>query len=380
MPLEQLLEATNASLKSRGIRLVVEQRKDSLCLRGTWTDLLGEKKRRRLPLGIAASPAGVTQADAAAVAAWTAIGSGEDPAITLVTDEETERGDGLDRSTVTEVVDRFRQDFWSTRAKTAAAQRTWDRINNELKRLPDHSRLTIDLLEATAVAKTEPDSRSRLECCKVFKRLGTFAGLPELKRLDRLRGTYEPEERELPNDEQLIAFLDQVRPTKWGWVMCAAATFGQRPGEVPSLLLNDDSKTASSITLKRHNRKPTMRTCFALPSEWIKRWNLHDVDIPGDVRWIKPESYSSDEGRRWVQAWRQGLRGKQVQAAIEEHLGGSFDNVALRHCWAVRSISSGLPVSLCAKAMGHTATVHEQQYHRWLQATTLQDALSRLDV
>lgn len=280
---------------------------------------------------------------------------------------------------MSDVVVRFEKDFWDTRTKTAASQRTWERIRNELQRLPEHAWLTIELLEATATTKTEPNSRSRLECCKVFKRLGTFAELSDLKRLDRLRGAYEPEERDLPSDEQLITFLDEIRPTKWGWVMAAAATYGCRPGEVPSLVLNND-QTASAITLKRHNRKPTLRTCFALPSTWIDRWHLGDVDIPGGVRWTRPDDYSSDEGRRWVQSWRQGLRGKKVQASIQEHFAEGFDNVALRHCWAVRSISSGLPVSLCAKAMGHTASVHEKQYHRWLEATTLQDALSRLAV
>lgn len=87
MHLEQLLEATNVSLKSRGIRLLIEHRFDHLCLRGTWTDAIGIKKRRRLPLGIAATPAGVLEADGAAAKAWTAIKSGTDPALTIKTQE-----------------------------------------------------------------------------------------------------------------------------------------------------------------------------------------------------------------------------------------------------------------------------------------------------
>ena len=49
-------EATNANLKCRAVRLVVKQRKNSLCLRGNWNELLAEKKRRRLTIGITASP------------------------------------------------------------------------------------------------------------------------------------------------------------------------------------------------------------------------------------------------------------------------------------------------------------------------------------
>ncbi len=378
MTLDLLITATNASLKARGIRLVVEQRKESLCLRGTWTDGTGIRKRQRLPLGIAATPKGVTEADAAAAKAWVAITAGVDP-INVLTPvvKAGPGGEGPDRSTVAEVVDRFEQDFWSSRARTAAAEQTWQRIRNELQRLPAQAALTIELLEATASAKTEPDTRSRLEACKVYKRLAVFAGIGETTRLDRLRGTYEPEERELPSDEQLIALLDEVRDSKWGWVMCAAATFGVRPAEVPSLELNGDG-TASAITLKRHGRKPTLRTCMALPGDWVERWNLQNVDIPGEARWIRPEHYSSDEGRRWVSAWRHGLRTKKNQALLQEHLTEGFDNVTLRHCWAVRSIKAGLPVSLAAKAMGHAIQVHERQYHRWLQATDLREAMARL--
>ena len=380
MTLDLLITATNASLKARGIRLVVEQRKDSLYLRGTWTNAAGSRKRQRLPLGIAATPKGVTEADAAAVKAWVAIMAGIDPVSVVLPPEDGGSGDdGPDRSTVEQVVDRFEQDFWSTRAKTAAAEQTWQRIRNELQRLPAQAILTIDLLEATATAKTDPDTRSRLESCKVYKRLAVFADIGETTRLDRLRGTYEPEERELPSDEQLVAFLDEVRESKWGWVMCAAATFGVRPAEVPSLVLNSDG-TASAITLKRHGRKPTLRTCMALPSAWVERWDLQNVDIPGEARWVRPEQYSSDEGRRWVSAWRHGLRTKKNQELLQEHLADGFDNVTLRHCWAVRSIKAGLPVSLAAKAMGHAIQVHERQYHRWLQATDLREAMARLGV
>jgi len=380
MILDQLLEATNASLKSRGIRLVVEQRKDSLCLRGTWTDLLGERKRRRLPLGIAATPAGVTQADAAAVEAWAAIGSGEDPAGTLAADEGLLGSGGPERLTVADAVARFQASFWETRSRTPSAEMTWRRMGTELNRLPDKALLTVDLLEAVVIGETEPDSRSRVEACKTFKRMGRLVGMEELDRLDRLKGNYEPAQRELLSDQQLVAFLDEVRDTKWGWTLCAAATFGQRPGEVPSLVIGEDGKTASSITVKRHKRKPAMRTCFALPSAWVERWNLRDVDIPGEFRWTRPEDYDSRSGERFVSTWLSGLRAKKIRAAINDHLGEGYNNQLLRHCWAVRSIKSGLRVSLCAKAMGHTIAIHERQYHRWLQEADLKDALSRLDV
>ena len=79
------------------------------------------------------------------------------------------------------------------------------------------------------------------------------------------------------------------------------ATFGCRTGEVPSLQLHDDG-TASCLTIKTKLSLPEERTCFAYPGEWIERWDLHNVDIPGGVRWLTPQSWDSQSSENWVAA------------------------------------------------------------------------------
>ncbi len=88
------------------------------------------------------------------------------------------------------------------------------------------------------------------------------------------------------------------------------ATFGcSRTGEVPSLQLHDDG-IASCLTIKTKLSLPEDRTCFACPGEWIERWDLHNVDIPGGVRWQSPQSWDAKRSENWVAAWLQGVAGQ----------------------------------------------------------------------
>ena len=87
-------------------------------------------------------------------------------------------------------------DFWKGKdGKPPQSRRTWERLDNELKRLKDYAGadLTIDLLVAVAEKETKAGTRSRLESCKVFKRLGKLAGLKanELEKLDEIKGALE---------------------------------------------------------------------------------------------------------------------------------------------------------------------------------------------
>ena len=107
-------------------------------------------------------------------------------------------------------VDRFAESFWLGRVRTSAAERTWARIDTELRRLPRPALLNTDLLVAIA-STTKAGSRSRLEACKVYKRLARLADLNGLEHLDALRTPYEPAPRELPTDENLRTFLQAVR-------------------------------------------------------------------------------------------------------------------------------------------------------------------------
>jgi hypothetical protein len=255
-------EPVNQALRRRGVRLTVERLKDSLWLRGTLPQPDGTKKRQRVSLGLKATPAGLLEAEGRAVALAAAIASGAYPACGLPWDKGGDEEplpallspvEPVQQQPVAHWVDRFAESFWLGRVRTSAAERTWARIDTELRRLPRSASLSMELLVAVA-STTNPGSRSRLEACKVFKRLANVAGLTALERLDALRTPYEPAPRELPTDAELRMFLEAVREhPRWGWATAALAAYGCRPAEVFSLCPVEDG-TGPPVSAKKSAR------------------------------------------------------------------------------------------------------------------------------
>jgi integrase len=371
--LDAAIAATNASLRTRGIRLAIEQRRSSLCLRGTWTNAAGERRQQRLPLGLAATPSGLVEAEGLAVQVAAAIAKGEAPESLVATRRPQKANAVAPPVTVAAAIAAMERDYWATRARTSTSERSWARLRTELNRLPPGAPLTLELLEATVLRKTEPNSRTRKEACMTYARLGRAVSLQGVDGLARLRGRYEPEPRDLLNDSQILQLVEALRPTSWGWCLAVMATYGVRPGEVPSVVPGDDG-TAQSLTLKRHHRAPAPRTCFALPAAWIERLQLNRVEIPHGARWTRPEEYDSDRAKRWGESFYRAMRTKPVREALADIGADELDLYGLRHAWARRSIEAGLPLTLCAKAMGHSAATHEQAYHRWIAGGDLRAA------
>jgi integrase len=369
------LAPLNRALTERGLRMVVEQRRQALTVRGTFPQLDGSRKRQRIPLDLRAVDASLVSAELRCMQLHTAIETGTYPPAlpwsTLVHAAVSAETAPLSCGAA---VHAFETHYWQSRPRTTAADRTWQRIAAELNRLPQNAPLTLQQLLRTVVT-TRPGTRSRLECCKVFKRLARQQGVSgDLNQLSALQGAYEPATRTIPEDGVLVALLDELRPTKWGWCYAAMAVFGCRPAEVPSLVLHEDG-TAQCLTVKRRNRLPALRTCFALPRAWIERFALDEISIPGETRWLRPADYDSALGKRFVDAWRHSRRASEARAVIEAHLP-EFDLYDLRHRWAIRSIEAGKPLTLCARALGHSAAVHEQTYHRYIQGDDLRRAMA----
>ncbi len=365
----------NNALRERGLRMAVEQRRNALTVRGTFPELGGPPRRRRIALDLPATVVNLVTAELRCLQLHAAIQQGTYPP--LLPWSTTVHADAPSASTPLTcgaAVHAFEIHYWQTHPRTPASERTWDRIALELRRLPSQEPCTLPTLLTIALS-TAPGTRTRLECCKVYKRLAKHQRLEgDLEELSALKGTYEPADRTIPEDATIVALLDALRPTKWGWCYAALATFGCRPAEVPSLVLNTDS-TAQCVTIKRRNRTPVLRTCFALPRSWIERYALDKIEIPGEYRWTRPDQYDSSLSRRFVDAWRHSRRSREIKPIFDELLH-EFDLYDLRHRWAVRSIEAGKPLTLCARAMGHSAAVHESSYHRHIQAEDLRRAMA----
>ena len=369
------LAPLNAALRDRGLRMLVEQRRQALTVRGTFPELDGTRKRKRISLDLSASPGNLVTAELRCLQLHEAITKGTYPGeVPWSTPVHTPAPRSDAPISCGAAIHAFEVHYWQVRPRTPASERTWERIALELRRLPANTPCTLQQLLRTA-ASTPPGTRTRLECCKVFKRLAKQQGIPgNLEELSALKGNYEPADRTIPEDDAILALLEALRHTKWGWCYAALATYGCRPAEVPSLVLHEDG-TADCLTIKRRNRAPAKRTCFALPRAWIARFSLDEITIPGETRWTQPEQYDSALGKKFVDAWRHSRRSQEIGRIIEAHIP-EFDLYDLRHRWAIRSIEGGKRLTLCARAMGHSASVHEQTYHRHIQAADLRAAMA----
>ena len=349
--------------------MALEVVKDGLWLRGTYPLENGSKARKRLSLKLPASDANLIKAEERALELHRLIAEqGYLPAELPWEIAETTKSSAfapLAARPVAAWVGGFEENFWRGRVRTGAAENTWERICGELNRLPQGAEMTVDLLIAVAL-ETAAGSRSRLEACKVYKRLAKFAGLEDLVRFDEIRTPYEPAERELPQDEEIIELVERLRshPT-YGWMTAALATYGCRPAEITSLRPVADG-TAEVLTVKRQGKTPTRRTAIALSPRWPERFDLFSVSRPWDI-W-KPTEYDSLQARRLTQSW---------QAWLKRHAPG-WQLYNLRHAWAVRSIKAELNASLAAKAMGHSLQVHSNTYHRWMVQGDVAAAAARL--
>ncbi len=299
------LDPVTVSLRNRGIKGSLVAVKDRLFWRCTATGPDGARKSRRVPLGLPAHPGQLIEAESRVVSLAAEIGrSGILPnPLPWATEAglPSSAGQAGDRPvTVSEALSLLEADFWQGKVRTGAAERTWDRLKAEVSRLPANATLTMDLLVAVA-SSTVPGSRTRLEACKVFKRLAKLVKLGETERLDAIRTPYEPGQRDLPSDEELAALLLRLDPAhKYSWPTWALVTYGCRPSEVYSLRPADDG-TAKVLTVKRKGKLPIWRTAMALPL--VAQWGARSV--PWDV--TAPAQYDSLEAQRITAAWGKWL-------------------------------------------------------------------------
>ena len=353
----EALQTLNTSLKTRGIRGRVLAVKDRLFLRGTFTTADGDKKDRKIPLGLPANQGQLLEAECRVIALAKAMQStGFVPSVMpweaekIQIQAETKRK----QLTVSESVSELEAEFWKGKIRTSAAERTWDRLKAEADRLPQAATITMDLLVATA-SETRAGSRTRLESCKVLKRLAKLIGLDELDRLDELRTPYEPSVREIPEDDHLADFLSSLDPEDpWAWATWALATYGCRPSEVFSLQ-PETNGTAQVLTIKQKGESPKWRTTMALPVPTINcDIEAHQRSVPWQVD--SPSEYESATAKLHTDRWAKWLRRQDETIKL----------YSLRHAWAIRSIRKNLNASLAAKCMGHDVATHHREYHRWL--------------
>ena len=170
---------TSEALNARGIRGSLVVYRGSYYWRAVFTDASGKRAQRRVKLDVAANPGQLVTAESrvielASVTAKTGILPNPLPweAQVVVSAAEKQKKP----KTVAAAVALLEVDFWKGKDRSnSAALRTWQRLELETRRLPQAATINTDLLVAVAES-TKANSRTRLEACKVYKRLGVIAG------------------------------------------------------------------------------------------------------------------------------------------------------------------------------------------------------------
>jgi hypothetical protein len=257
----------------------------------------------------------------------------------LKSDSETQ----VKELTVEEAIVRFEQNYWETRPKTLTKESTFknDYLNLFL-RLPQKKILTEQVLRDLLVS-FKPNSRSREKAYISLKALGRWANF-ELKDWSKLKTNYEADtERYIPSDSEITSTREKIKNPSWQWVYGIMAVYGLRNHEVFHLDLSELPVLKVLATTKTKER-----LVFPLPSDWINQWELNKAKIPQ----IKLDRANRDIG------------GVVTKAFKRENIG--FVPYAFRDAYAIRGAVLGIDSAIMAKWMGHSLTVHQKDYQKYI--------------
>ncbi|MBD2121602.1 site-specific integrase [Trichocoleus sp. FACHB-262] len=262
--------------------------------------------------------------------------------------------------TVAEWTAIFKANYFECRERTPTTEDSFKTgYEYYWRRLPQDQDLTKKLLER-AIKATKPDTFTRFKICSVYKALGESAGIDMSFINKGLRGNYSPrrsKHRVLPNDVDIVKEFWKIPNLNWRWVYGMLATYGLRPHEV---FRSDISELEQGgIILKvQAPTKTGYREVRPLHPEWIEQFNLREKRLP---------QVTGKCNRDF---------GKRVTRAFEDYKI-PFPAYNLRHCYAVRCIQFNISVSLAARWMGHSVSIHTQTYQAWLSKAMEQEMFDR---
>lgn len=352
------IDAANERLQSQGIKIKIAKRGGKVYLRGYFPPKFeeGSFTRQDLSLGIDASVVGVQLAESEALKINAHLKMGiftwENYVNTLIRSHNQIK---LTQAWIEE----FEDFYFSTRKKTDASLLTWKKdYLSTFRKLPLDKPLTPQTIEL-AVRSTSPDSRVRQRCCVCLSALAKFAGIDV--NLSPYMGNYSyksVKERNIPDDESIIAAITQISDPAWRWCCGMIATYGLRNHELFRVDFDLLHRQYEIIAVK--SGKTGSRKVCPIHPHWVDDFNLFDVNLPNvDI------SNSNDSlGHTVSQAFRR--------------LKLPFKPYDLRHAWAIRSLMVGLDVTMASQMMGHSLKVHYQTYHHWISDRHYQEALEKI--
>lgn len=250
-------------------------------------------------------------------------------------------------------IERFHED-WKQRG---GKEETWKGDYwKVLKHLDGEATMNPQILHAL-VLTSEPNSKARNRACFVIGALARFARVDYDPR--PYKGRYSPKSvnpRDIPSDQLIVEWRNKLTNPGWRWVFGMIAAYGLRPHEVFRLDF-DRLSTGNNVVIVEDNTKTGFRRVWAFHPEWFDQFGLATVVIPP------------------IDLTRSNTKvGESASRYFYETINLPFRLYDMRHGWAIRTVSYGLPDALAAQQMGHSLEVHNRIYHRWIGETIHQNA------
>lgn len=352
--INDMVDQSNAQLKQLGVRMRISIRGGMFCLRGMLPSKHpGEPPlQQRLPLGLKATVAGLKRAVTIAQKVSSDVVLGQFSWASYIDVE-------VPLDTVGAVVERLEQHYFASRVKTKQSESTWKTSYLEVyKRLPPTAKLT-EKVALDYLISTAPDSKSRLRAHMALTRLLRFAKLPYDGDIWReLRGSYDskgPEQRELPSDEELVAIAQSIKDPLTKMCFGLYATFGLRTHEIWHCDTTPLVEGEGYVLISKDTKSKKARRAYALPQSWV---GLLDLRHPLDMGEI-PDKSNRELG---------GLISKRF---LRRKLPSPY---TMRHCFRARALRMGVDPVSASKSMGHSVSVGQTHYTRWIADQQIEDA------
>jgi len=324
------IEQVNAGLS----RVTLQEHQGWLYLRGVFPPKPGElqPKRRRIPLKLKPTQAGLRAARIIALDAEAKLLAGAW--------KWPEQSETL---TVGEWVKRFEAHYWKDKPKTPEKLNTYKKeYFMTFNKLPFDKVLTEELMRKT-ISTTPPATRVRVRCCRVYTALAKLANIPV--DFSDLSGGYQSaavDVKTLPTDNDIIAARSLITLKPWLHVYDLMACYGLRNHEAFYI---DWSQSSLEYLWVSEGKTGSRLAYRVAPKDWP-----NTPTFPVELPHVNYNGGHNATGARVTNHFRTYL---------------PFTPYSLRHSWARRAFERGFPADFCAKAMGHSLSVHLKVYRRF---------------
>lgn len=329
---KKLLEAANERLRSSNAGIKIFRRGQKLSLRGMLPPRPRSKQSKSsqqiISLGVFCNGAGIRKAEKEAQRLSAELALNNFDWNTWINGDRVSSPENVGYW-----VALFEQDYFNRRERNQKSETTWKvEYKSMFKRLPSDEKLS-DRVLLDLVFSTEPDTRQRKRAVMVANALARFAAIDiDLKPYQGNYNFSQVVQRNIPTDEEIAAWYQQISNPRWQFAFGLMAAYGLRNHEVFNLDLQSLKTSPGHLTVL--SGKTGARKIWCLYPEWWQKWKLsEDKQLP-DVNGRN----NRDLGERVTQAFRRYELTKPYN---------------LRHSWAIRAISF-MPVEMAARQMGHS--------------------------